>query len=110
MEQIIHKDAIIRKLTKALEEIEGMARQTTAVRNQNDMLREKYFENALDKIYSDSDVEILIHEFKENTLKVQSSNAKDNQYVKKSDLETVVNSFMKDEITKPSDIKKLDVK
>ena len=41
MEQIIHKDAIIRKLTKVLEEIEGVAKQTTAVRNQNDMLREK---------------------------------------------------------------------
>ena len=41
MEQIIHKDAIIRKLTKVLEEIEGAAKQTTAVRNQNDMLREK---------------------------------------------------------------------
>lgn len=41
MEQIMHKDAIIRKLTKALEEIEGVAKQTTAVRNQNDMLREK---------------------------------------------------------------------
>ncbi len=41
MEQIIHKDAIIRKLTKVLEEIEGVAKQTTAVRNQNYMLREK---------------------------------------------------------------------
>lgn len=41
MEQIMHKDAIIRKLTKALEEIEGVAKQTTAVRNQNEMLREK---------------------------------------------------------------------
>ena len=41
MDQIIHKDVIIRKLTKALEEIEGVARQTTAVRNQNEVLREK---------------------------------------------------------------------
>lgn len=41
MEQIMHKDAIIRKLTKALEDIEGVAKQTTAVRNQNEILREK---------------------------------------------------------------------
>jgi hypothetical protein len=41
MEQIMHKDAIIRKLTKALEEIEGVAKQTTTIRNQNEMLREK---------------------------------------------------------------------
>ncbi len=41
MEQIMHKDVIIRKLTKALEEIEGVAKQTTTIRNQNDILREK---------------------------------------------------------------------
>lgn len=41
MEQIMHKDAIIRKLTKALEEIEGVAKQTTTIRNQNEILREK---------------------------------------------------------------------
>ena len=41
MEQIMHKDAIIRKLTKALEEIEGVAKQTITIRNQNDTLRDK---------------------------------------------------------------------
>ncbi len=35
MDQIKRKDAIIRELTKVLEEIEGVVRQTTAVRNQN---------------------------------------------------------------------------
>ena len=75
-----------------------------------DDLRGKYFENGLDKIYSVSNVEIIIHEFKEHTIKVQSSNAKDTQYVKKSDLETVVKAFVNNEIEKPADIKKLDVK
>ena len=75
-----------------------------------DILREKYLENTLEKINSVSNVEINIHQFKENTIKVQSANAKDAQYVKKSDLEIVVNSFVKNEIDKPSDIKKLDVK
>lgn len=75
-----------------------------------DILRDRYFENALEKIYSVSNVEIVIHEFKENTIKVQSSNAKDTQYVKKSDLEIVVKAFIKNEIDKPADIKKLDVK
>ncbi|KAB7884204.1 AAA domain-containing protein [Poseidonibacter ostreae] len=75
-----------------------------------DNLRGIYLENGLDKIYSVSNVEILIHEFKENTIKVQSLNAKDKQYVKKSDLETVVKAFIKNQIEKPADIKKLDVK
>lgn len=35
MDQIKRKDTIIRELTKVLEEIEGVVRQTTAVRNQN---------------------------------------------------------------------------
>ncbi|MBP7769798.1 MAG: AAA family ATPase [Aliarcobacter sp.] len=105
------EDGIFKLISKnAKNQVLQKETKTISFDDAYDMLREKYFENALDKIYSVSDVEILIHEFKENTLKVQSSNAKDNQYVKKSDLETVVNSFMKDEIKKPSDIKKLDVK
>ncbi|MDN5095339.1 McrB family protein [Aliarcobacter butzleri] len=75
-----------------------------------DILRTQYIENELDKIYSVSNVEIIIHEFKERTIKVQSSNAKDTQYVKKSDLETVVQSILNNEVQKPSDIKNLDVK
>ncbi|MFW2591013.1 McrB family protein [Aliarcobacter butzleri] len=75
-----------------------------------DILRTQYIENELDKIYSVSNVEIIIHEFKEKTIKVQSSNAKDTQYVKKSDLETVVQSILNNEVQKPSDIKNLSVK
>jgi len=75
-----------------------------------DILRTKYIENELEKIYSVSNVEILIHEFKEKTIKVQSSQAKDHQYVKKSDLETVVTGILKEKVEKPRDIKNLDVK
>ncbi|PPK60561.1 dynein-related subfamily AAA family protein [Malaciobacter marinus] len=75
-----------------------------------DILRTKYIEEEVEKIYSVSNVEILIHDFKEKTIKVQSLKAKDTQYVKKSDLETVVNGILNDEIKKPSDIRNLDVK
>ncbi|WP_148623877.1 McrB family protein [Aliarcobacter cryaerophilus] len=75
-----------------------------------DILRTQYIENKLDKIYSVSNVEIIIHEFKERTIKVQSFNAKDTQYVKKSDLETVVQAILNNQVQKPSDIKNLDVK
>ncbi len=75
-----------------------------------DILRTKYIENEIDKIHSVSNVEIIIHEFKERTIKVQSFNAKDTQYVKKSDLETVVQAILNNQVQKPSDIKNLDVK
>lgn len=75
-----------------------------------DILRSEYIESELDKIYSVSNVEIMIHEFKEKTIKVQSSKAKDHQYVKKSDLSTVVQGVLDDKVIKPSDIKILDVK
>jgi len=75
-----------------------------------DIFRTEYIENELEKIYSVSNVEIFVHEVKEKTIKVQSSKAKDHQYVKKSDLETVVHGFLENKLEKPSDIKKLDVK
>jgi len=75
-----------------------------------DIFRTEYIENELEKIYSVSNIEILIHEVKEKTIKVQSSNAKDHQYVKKSDLETVVQGLLDNKVEKPRDIKNLDVK
>ncbi len=47
MEQIVRKDVNIRKLTKALEEIEGVARETTAVRKQNDILSQNKMDDIL---------------------------------------------------------------
>ncbi|MFA9373543.1 MAG: McrB family protein [Poseidonibacter sp.] len=75
-----------------------------------EIFRSKYIENELDKIYSVSNIEIEIHEFKEKTIRVQSKNAKDSQYVKKNDLEKVVEGIINNIVNKPSDIKSLDVK
>jgi len=75
-----------------------------------DIFRTQYIENELDKIYSVSNVEISLLDVKEKTIKAQSKKAKDHQYVKKSDLETVVQGLLNSAIEKPSDIKKLDVK
>jgi 5-methylcytosine-specific restriction protein B len=105
------EDGIFKLLcNKAKNQIKETIYQHISFDEAFDILRTQYIENELDKIFSVSNVEILIHEFKDKTIKVQSSNAKDTQYVKKSDLETVVNAILNNEVQKPSDIKNLDVK
>ncbi|MGB3751591.1 MAG: AAA family ATPase [Arcobacteraceae bacterium] len=95
---------------KAKNQIKETTLQKISFDEAFDIFRTEYIENELEKIYSVSNVEIFIHDVKEKTIKVQSSKAKDNQYVKKSDLETVVQAILENKIEKPSDIKKLDVK
>ncbi len=105
------EDGIFKLLcNKAKNQIKETIYQHISFDEAFDILRTQYIENELDKIFSVSNVEIVIHEFKDKTIKVQSSNAKDTQYVKKSDLETVVNAILNNEVQKPSDIKNLDVK
>lgn len=105
------EDGIFKLLcNKAKNQIKETIYQHISFDEAFDILRTQYIENELDKIYSVSNVEIVIHEFKEKTIKVQSSNAKDTQYVKKSDLETVVQAILNNQVQKPSDIKNLDVK
>ncbi|PHO08881.1 hypothetical protein CPG37_12145 [Malaciobacter canalis] len=105
------EDGIFKVLCdKAKNQKKEMLYQQISFDEAYDILRTKYIEEEVEKIYSVSNVEILIHDFKEKTIKVQSLKAKDTQYVKKSDLETVVNGILNDEIKKPSDIRNLDVK
>jgi 5-methylcytosine-specific restriction protein B len=105
------EDGIFKLLcNKAKNQIKETIYQHISFDEAFDILRTQYIENELDKIFSVSNVEIVIHEFKDKTIKVQSSNAKDTQYVKKSDLETVVNAILNNEVQKTSDIKNLDVK
>ena len=105
------EDGIFKLLcNKAKNQIKETIYQHISFDEAFDILRTQYIENELDKIYSVSNVEIIIHEFKERTIKVQSFNAKDTQYVKKSDLETVVQAILNNQVQKPSDIKNLDVK
>ncbi|MGJ0361751.1 McrB family protein [Aliarcobacter cryaerophilus] len=105
------EDGIFKLLcNKAKNQIKETIYQHISFDEAFDILRTRYIENELDKIHSVSNVEIIIHEFKERTIKVQSFNAKDTQYVKKSDLETVVQAILDNQVQKPSDIKNLDVK
>ena len=95
---------------KAKNQIKEVKHKNISFDEAFELLRTKYIENELDNIYSVSNVEIEIHEFKEKTIKVQSKNAKDSQYVKKNDLEKVVEAIIANTVTKPSDVKNLDVK
>ena len=75
-----------------------------------ELLREKYIEDGFENISTVKNIEIQVHQFKERYLKVQSVNAKDEHYIKRSDLEIVVAGFIENKIEKPADIKLLDVK
>lgn len=75
-----------------------------------DIFREDYINDELEILKTVSDANIFIREFKEKSIRAQTENAKDIQYIKKSDLETVVNGIINNTVYKPADIKKLDVK
>lgn len=75
-----------------------------------EILREKFIEDGFEDITTVKNTEIIVHKFEERYIKVQSANAKDEHYVKRSDLEIVVNGFLENKIDKPADIKNLDVK
>ncbi len=110
-ENIELEDGIFKRLSlNALNKIKESEFKHITFDEAYDILRTQYIENEIDKIFSVTNVEILIHEYKEKTIRVQSSNAKDFQYVKKSDLEEVVNGILKDVVKKPSDVKLLNVK
>ena len=109
--QIELEDGIFKNICeKAKNQIKATKLKNISFNEAFDIFRSQYIENELDKIYSVSNVEIKLHEVKEKTIKVQSSKAKDTQYVKKNDLDTVVQAILNGEVQKPSDIKNLDVK
>ncbi len=105
------EDGIFKRLSSnALNQIKENEYKLISFDEAYDILRTKYIENVINRMYSVTNIEILIHAFKEKTIKVQSKNAKDFQYVKKSDLSEVVEGILQGIVKKPSDIKKLNVK
>ncbi len=104
-------DGIFKRLSlNALNKIKESEFKHISFDEAYDILRGMYFNNELEPLYSVSDIEIIINDFKEKSLKVRSKSAKDEQYVKKNDLEVVVNAILKNLVSKPSDIRRLEVK
>ena len=104
-------DGIFKRLSlNALNKIKESEFKHISFDEAYDILRGMYFSNELEPLYSVSDIEIVINDFKEKSLKVRSKSAKDEQYVKKNDLEVVVNAILKNLVSKPSDIRRLEVK
>jgi 5-methylcytosine-specific restriction protein B len=74
------------------------------------ILRTQYFDNEMENLYTVRNNEIAIKSFHEKSILVRTVDAKNWQYVKKNDLEIVVNGIKGNFVTKPADIKKLNVK
>jgi 5-methylcytosine-specific restriction protein B len=75
-----------------------------------DILRTKYMENELEQLQTVRGINIIINDFSDKFLKVISEGAKNEQYIKKSDLELVAEGVLVEQVQKPADIKKLNVK
>ena len=75
-----------------------------------DILRTKYMENELEQLQTVRGVNIIINAFADKFLKVISEGAKNEQYIKKNDLETVTEAILIQKVQKPADIKTLNVK
>ena len=75
-----------------------------------DILYTKYMENELEQLQTVRGINIIINDFSDKFLKVISEGAKNEQYIKKSDLELVAEGVLVEQVQKPADIKKLNVK
>ncbi len=105
------EDGIFKRFSlNALNKIKESVFQHISFDEAYDILRTAYINEELETLKTVTNVEILINDFKEKSLSVQTVNAKDSQYVKKHDLETVVNAMLKNLVSKPSDIRQLEVK
>jgi len=75
-----------------------------------DILRTRFIENELEQLQTVRGINIIINEFADRFLKVISEGAKNEQYIKKSDLESVTEAILQNQVQKPVDIKNLNVK
>jgi len=109
--QIELEDGIFKLIcNKAKNQVKEIKQHYISFDEAFDILRTLYVDDELEQLYTVSKIAIAIHSFSDKSIKVQSSKAKDAHYVKKSDLETVVQAMLNDEVSKPSDIRNLDVK
>jgi 5-methylcytosine-specific restriction protein B len=105
------EDGIFKRFSlNALNKIKESVFQHISFDEAYDILRTAYINEELETLKTVTNVDIVINDFKEKSLSVQTVNAKDSQYVKKHDLETVVNAMLKNLVSKPSDIRQLEVK
>ena len=75
-----------------------------------DILRTRFIENELEQLQTVRGINIIINEFADRFLKVISEGAKNEQYIKKGDLESVTEAILQNKVQKPVDIKNLNVK
>ncbi|MEA2017248.1 MAG: AAA family ATPase [Campylobacterota bacterium] len=105
------EDGIFKRLSiNALNQIREVENKHITFEDAFDILRTQYIDEELEQLYTVRHNEILINNFQDRSMQVKSKDAKNWQYIKKSDLETVVHAILNNTVVKPVDIKKLNVK
>lgn len=75
-----------------------------------DIFRADFIDESLDILKTVTEKDVEICDFQDKFIKVKTKGAKNEHYVKKSDLDIVVDAFFNDILSRPADIKKLEVK
>lgn len=105
------EDGIFKKLSSsASNQIKEKEYKHISFEEAYEIFREQYINGELETLKTVSNAKIFIDEFKEKSIKAQTENAKDLQYIKKNDLEVVVNGILNNIVSKPAEIRKLEVK
>ena len=105
------EDGIFKRIVEeARENLKASQNKYMSFSEAYEELRNLYFEDNFEQLKTVRGINIIIQDFSERSLRVLSEGAKNEQYVKKSDLEIVVEAILEGKITKPSDIKTLNVK
>jgi len=105
------EDGIFKRIAEeARENLKASKNRHMSFSEAYEELRNLYFEDSFEQLKTVRGINIIVQDFSERFLRILSEGAKNEQYVKKSDLESVVEAIIEDIVTKPSDIKKLNVK
>ncbi|MCK5294358.1 MAG: AAA family ATPase [Arcobacteraceae bacterium] len=105
------EDGIFKRLAlNAINQVKEVKNKHITFDDAYDILRTQYIDEELEQLHTVRNINILINNFQDKFLKVISDGAKNEQYIKKNDLEIVVNAILDDIVKKPVDIKKLNVK
>jgi 5-methylcytosine-specific restriction protein B len=105
------EDGIFKRVAKeALENQKASKNSLMSFSDAYEEMRSKYLEGTLEQLHTVRGINIIINEFSERFIKVISEGAKNEQYIKKSDLEIVVDAILDTKVAKPADIKRLNVK
>jgi 5-methylcytosine-specific restriction protein B len=105
------EDGIFKKLSiDALNQSKKVSNKKITFDEAFDILRTQYIDDELEQLSTIRGKNIIVSNFEEKFLQVKSEEGKNWFYIKKVDLEVVVNAIAEGKVSKPIDIKNLSVK